>query len=79
MLLHRLAAPPVSCLGEYESLRGRRTKGAAIKEVPLLLLMAPQTAVSTGRSYPSTLGKSGAVENECILVRGDRVAKTRHL
>lgn len=41
--------------------------------------MAPQTAVSTGRSYPSTLGKSGPVENERILVGGAGVARTRHL
>lgn len=54
-------------------------KGAVIKEVPLTLLMAPQTAVSTGRSYPSTLGKSGVVENECILLGGAGVARTRHL
>lgn len=57
----------------------RANKEAVIKEAPLLLLMAPQTAVSTGRSYPSTLGKNGAVENGCILVPGARVARTRHL
>lgn len=49
-------------------------KEVVIKEVSLFLLITAWTAVSTGRSYSSTLGKV-ELQNRCILVSEAGVAR----
>lgn len=56
----------------------RPNKELVIKEVSPFLLITPWTAVSTGRSYSSTLRRVEQ-QNRCILVQGAGVAKTGRL
>ncbi len=80
MLLHCafpwLAAHSESGLREYES--GVEGEQRGSNQRSLFLLITPWTAVSTGRSYSSTLGKVEP-ENRRILVSEAGVARTVHL
>lgn len=74
-----MACSPATELPEWIQKPERREQRGGNQRSPSSSFDGSPNSCFHGLLLPSPLGKSGTVENECILVRGERVAKTRHL